>query len=130
METRNSSAASEPLRTHLDSLLFILNSLYAISGPGRSSPKAQLFSDAETGKDQIQDVLGRGLAGEGVKSPERTIEIEQDHLVGNVFCVRFRSVIQGSHGGQNCLMMPQVRQHAGLCSGASGSERQNLFAER
>lgn len=42
-----------------------------------------LFSDAESGEDQVEDVVGSGLAGERVESPERAIEIEQDHLVRN-----------------------------------------------
>ena len=42
-----------------------------------------LFSDAEGGEDQVEDVVGGGLAGERVESPERAIEIEQDHLVGD-----------------------------------------------
>jgi len=42
-----------------------------------------LFSDAEGGKDQVEDVVGSGLAGERIEGPEGAIEIEQDHLVGD-----------------------------------------------
>jgi hypothetical protein len=53
-----------------------------------------LFSDAEGGKDQIQNVVGSGLAGEGVERPKSAVEVQQDHLVGNRVGVGLRGVGQ------------------------------------
>ena len=55
----------------------------SVSAQKPATNPSQLLSDAEGGEDQVQDVVGSGLAGERVQSPERAIEIEQDHLVGN-----------------------------------------------
>ena len=40
-----------------------------------------LFSDAEGGEDEAEDVVGGGGAGEGVEGAEGGVEIEQKHLV-------------------------------------------------
>ena len=40
-----------------------------------------LFSDAEGGEDQAEDVVGGGGAGDLVQWAERVVEIEQQHFV-------------------------------------------------
>ena len=59
----------------------IVNSHHLLSASHETTGDWTLFSDAEGTEDQIKDVIGGGLAGERVKGPESTVEIEQDHLV-------------------------------------------------
>jgi len=40
-----------------------------------------LFSDAEGAEDQVQDVVGGSRAGDVVQRTQRTVEVEQKHLV-------------------------------------------------
>ncbi len=46
-------------------------------------PGARLLSDAEGAEDQIEDVFGGGGAGDFVEGAEGSVEIEEEHLVGN-----------------------------------------------
>jgi len=43
----------------------------------------KLLSDAEGAEDQIEDVIGGGGAGDFVEGAEGSVEIEQEHLVGD-----------------------------------------------
>ena len=56
--------------------------------PVPAARHARSLPDAERGKDQIQDVVGSGLAGERIESPQRAIKVEQNHLVRNGVGVR------------------------------------------
>ena len=42
-----------------------------------------LLSDAESSKDQVQDVVGGGDAGDFVERAEGSVEIKEEHLVGD-----------------------------------------------
>ena len=44
---------------------------------------ATLFSDAEGAEDQVEDVVGGGGAGDFVERTQGSVEIEQEHLVGD-----------------------------------------------
>src|SRR5579862_3413168 len=41
----------------------------------------QLFADAESAEDQVQNIVGGGGAGNFVESVQRVVEIEKQHLV-------------------------------------------------
>src|SRR6185437_7162246 len=43
-----------------------------------------LLADAERGEDAVQDVIGRGDAGDGVNGLQSAIEIEQQHLMWHI----------------------------------------------
>ena len=43
--------------------------------------EVSLLADAEFAEDEVQDVVARRGAGEGVKSVESFVEIEKNHLV-------------------------------------------------
>ena len=94
----------------------------------RTPPEAGSFSDAEGGKDQVQDVVRSGLAGEGVEGPERAIEIEQDHLVGNAAVVGLPGVSQGGESRRNGLVLAEIGEHAGFGGGSAGGQGQDFFA--
>ena len=57
-----------------------------LSFPSSSSINllAQLFPDAKAAEDQAQDVFNRGLAGNAVQGVQGIVEINEDHLVGNL----------------------------------------------
>ena len=55
------------------------------------------------------------MAGERVESPERAIEIEQDHFVGNAGSVSFRCIGQG---GERCRSSGDC-QAGSVCLGGS-----------
>ena len=63
--------------------------------------KLQSLPDAEGGEDQIQDVVGGGLAGQGIEGPESAIEIEQDHLVRDGGLIGAGSICQRGHCGND-----------------------------
>ena len=42
-----------------------------------------LLSDAEGAKDQVEDVVGGGGAGDFVERAESVVEIEEEHFVGD-----------------------------------------------
>ena len=50
--------------------------------------EASLLADAEAGEDEIQDVVGGGLAGDGIERAQRLVQVEQDHLVRSVVADR------------------------------------------
>src|ERR1700738_2934651 len=88
------------------------------------------FSDAEGGEDQIEYVVGGGLAGQRVECPEAAIEIEQDHLMGNSARVGASCVVQGRERGGDGLVVAETGEHAGFGGGAAGSQRQDAFPQR
>ena len=51
--------------------------------PAVVSVNAALLSDAEGAEDQVKDVVGGSCAGDFVKGTEGSVEIEQEHLVGD-----------------------------------------------
>lgn len=63
------------------------------------------FSDAEGGEDQIEDVVGRGLPGQGVQGPKRAIEIEQDHLVRDMVLIGRLGISQCGNRSRDRLML-------------------------
>ena len=54
-----------------------------MNSPARRVGERCLFSDAEGAEDQIEDVIGGGGAGDFVEGAEGSVEIEQEHLVGD-----------------------------------------------
>ena len=43
----------------------------------------KLLSDAESAEDQVEDVIGGSCAGDFVEGPQGSVEVEQEHLVGD-----------------------------------------------
>ena len=78
-----------------------------------------LFSDAEGGEDQIEDVVWSGLAGERIEGPKSAVKVEQDHLMWNPAGVRLRRVIDPGQSGGHRLVMAQAGQHARLAGGSA-----------
>ena len=54
-----------------------------MNSPARRVGERCLFSDAEGAEDQIEDVIGGGGAGDFIEGAEGSVEIEQEHLVGD-----------------------------------------------
>lgn len=63
LETKCGPASAERNRIESDANIIVLSTLKQNTGSRRFRPKAKLFSDAESGKDQIDNVIGGGLAG-------------------------------------------------------------------
>src|SRR5579862_8079695 len=61
---------------------------------GKTKCCRNLLPDAERAEDQIQDVVGRGRAGDGIERAQRVIEVEQQHLVRNIPCHSFGSSVE------------------------------------
>lgn len=89
----------------------------------------ELFSDAEGGEDQVEDVVGGGLAGQGVEGPKGAVEVEQDHLVGDAGVVGAASVFEGGAGGDDGLLLAEVGEEAGFGCGSAGGELKDSFAQ-
>ena len=65
-----------------------------LAGPS-SGLRAESLADAESGEDPVQNVVGRGGAGDGIDGRERRVKIQQQHLVRGAFRQRspgFREV--------------------------------------
>ena len=88
-----------------------------------------LLSDAEGAEDEIEDVVGGGLAGEGVEGPEGAVEIEQDHLVRNGGAIGAEGVFERGTSGGDGLVLAEVGEQAGLGSCSAGGELEDLFAK-
>jgi len=88
-----------------------------------------LFSDAEGGEDQVQDVVGGGLAGQRVERRQCTVKIKQDHLVRNGAGVGLRRIAQRRQRSRNRLVMAQAGQQAWFGRSSAGGEGQNPLAQ-
>src|SRR6185437_7865962 len=80
--------------------------------------RPSLFSDAKGGEDQLEDILVRGCAGEGVQAAQGFVEIEQEHLVRGRGSDRCRCSVEPAQRLPDRLMLPQVRQHSRLAQPA------------
>ena len=54
----------------------------------------RLFSDAEGGKNAVQDVIGRGGSCDGINGPEGRVEIHQLHFVRDAKLYRAARVLK------------------------------------
>lgn len=54
---------------------------FLLGKPALALLEVLLLSDAEGSEDKVQDVVGRGGAGDLVQSSEGIVEIEKDHLM-------------------------------------------------
>ena len=88
-----------------------------------------LLADAEGGKDQIEDVVAGGLAGEGVEGPEGAVEVDQDHLMRNVAGVCLGRIGESGACRGNGLLVAQAGEQAGFSGGSAGGEGENSFAK-
>ena len=79
-----------------------------------------LLPDAEGREDEVEDVVGGGLAGEGVEGPEGAIEVEQDHLVGDAGVVCEAAVFESGARDDDGLLLAEVGEEAGF-GGSSAS---------
>src|SRR5436853_7401014 len=73
-----------------------------------------LFPNAKTAEDQIQDVVGSGVAGERVEGAKGTVEVEQQHLVRNRIVYRPSRGFQSGQRLAHQLLLAKVGKHAAL----------------
>lgn len=67
-----------------------------------------LFSNAEGGEDEVENVIGGGLAGERVEGPEGAIEVNQDHLVGDAVVVGAAAIFKSHACCDDALLLAEV----------------------
>src|SRR5262249_28543429 len=90
-----------------------------------------LLADAEAGEDQVQDVIGGGLARDGVKRAQRAVKIEHDHFMRNASLgretCRRKTVERLFHQS----LMADVGEKSGflLSGGAAGDVLQDRLAK-
>jgi hypothetical protein len=101
----------------------------AVVAQNRRGARFFLLADAEGGKNQVEDVVAGGLAGEGVEGPEGAIKVDQNHFVGNVAGVGLRCIRERCAGSGDGLLVSEAREKAGFGGGSAGGEGQNAFAE-
>src|SRR5690242_16345395 len=83
----------------------------------------RLFSDAKSGKNAVQNVVGRGCAGDSVDGPERSVEIHQEHFVRNAELDRAARVLESFERFFKQILVPQAGDAAAFwCGEALGSQ--------
>lgn len=89
-----------------------------------------LFSDAEGAEDQIENVVGGSLPCQGIESPEGSVKVEQDHLMGDAAVVGMTAVFEGGSCVDNGLLLAKVCEETGFGGGSAGGELEDFLAER
>jgi hypothetical protein len=79
--------------------------------------KTALLSDAEAAENQVEDVVIGGCAGDLVERTERTVEIEQKHLVRNAVVDGGLGGVEGGQGITHQGLMTRIRQESGFGGG-------------
>jgi two-component system cell cycle response regulator len=82
-----------------------------------------LFADAEGGEDAGEDVVGSGLAGEGIEGVEGGVEVDEECLVGEAVAVGIGGANQGRKGGFQRLELAWRGERGGVGDGAIGVEK-------
>ena len=74
--------------------------------------RLDLLPDAERTEDQVEDIVGRGRAGDFVERAQGIVEIEQQHLVGDMrgYCVV--GGIESGEGVCDQFLMADVGQES------------------
>ncbi len=73
-----------------------------------------LFANAERREDPVQDIIGRGSAGDRVQRPQRGVKIQQQHFVRDAKLSRFASLCQRLHAFAQQLLVPDAGDEPGL----------------
>src|ERR1022692_1041851 len=90
-----------------------------------------LFSDAEGAENQIEDIVGRGGSGHFVDRTQRSVEIEQQHLVRNAGAYGVAGGIQRTERVMDQFLMAHAGKKACLrvLRRVSGDVTQNSLAQ-
>src|SRR5579875_3181729 len=86
-------------------------SLEAKCMPRKRVGGAALLADAEGGEDEIQDVVGGGFTGKRIQMAQGGVEVEQQHLMGNLFGNRLLRRGQALQGCRHRLVMANAGKH-------------------
>ena len=78
---------------------------------------APLFADAEGGEDAVEDVVGGSGAGNGVDRAEGGVEVEQQHLVGDLGVDGAAGFVETGEGFAEELLVAEVGDESGLAVG-------------
>jgi hypothetical protein len=90
-----------------------------------------LLPDAKPAEYQVQDVVGRGRAGDFVQRFQGVVEIEQDHLMRDAVVRSGAGGVQGTNRILNKSLMAGIGQKSGFSArtGVAGKVAENGIAE-
>src|SRR6266536_1809867 len=92
--------------------------------------KIILLSDAERAKDQVENVVGGGGAGDFVERAEGVVEVEEKHLVGDASGNGVGGAVQSGERVGDQFVVADVGEKSGFGGrGGAGDVVEDLDAE-